>query len=161
MSAKIVEVNPGVYEIFLPLPARPTIINVYLFDCHGAWTLIDTGMNLPDSVQTLEEVLATVGIKIEDLDVLIGTHHHPDHFGASAEIQRRSGAKVYLHQLEQEKAVRVINMATMGQRPPEAQHFFRDTDFRKPITSNSGRLSTATAPTGPRCRSISLSRTAM
>ncbi len=124
MSAKIVEVNPGVYEIFLPLPARPTIINVYLFDCHGAWTLIDTGMNLPDSVQTLEEVLATVGIKIEDLDVLIGTHHHPDHFGASAEIQRRSGAKVYLHQLEQEKAVRVINMATMGQRPPEAQHFF-------------------------------------
>ena len=83
MSAKIVEVHPGIYEIFLPLPSRPTIINVWLFDCHGAWALIDTGMRLPDSIQTLEEALATVGIKVEDLDVLIGTHHHPDHFGAS------------------------------------------------------------------------------
>jgi len=86
MSAKIVEVHPGIYEIFLPLPSRPTIINVWLFDCHGAWALIDTGMRLPDSIQTLEEALATVGIKVEDLDVLIGTHHHPDHFGASLEI---------------------------------------------------------------------------
>jgi glyoxylase-like metal-dependent hydrolase (beta-lactamase superfamily II) len=124
MSAKIVEVHPGVYEIFLPLPARPTIINVWLFDCHGAWALIDTGMRLPDSIQTLEEALATVGIKVEDLDVLIGTHHHPDHFGASLEIQQRSGAQVYLHRLEQEKAARVMTMFGLAQRPPEAQRFF-------------------------------------
>jgi glyoxylase-like metal-dependent hydrolase (beta-lactamase superfamily II) len=125
MNAKIVEVHPGIYEIFLPLPARPTIINVYLFDCHGAWALIDTGMNLPDSVETLEKALATVGIRIEDLDVVFGTHHHPDHFGASAAIQRRSGATVYLHRLEQDKVARVLSMATMTQRPPEALQFFQ------------------------------------
>jgi glyoxylase-like metal-dependent hydrolase (beta-lactamase superfamily II) len=125
MSAKIVEVHPGIYEIFLPLPARPTIINVWLIDCHGAWALIDTGMRLPDSIQTLEEALATVGIKVEDLDVLMGTHHHPDHFGASAEIQQRSGAQVYLHRLEQEKAARVVSMFGMAQRPPEAMLFFQ------------------------------------
>ncbi len=123
--SKIVEVHPGIYEIFLPLPARPTIINVYLIDCHGAWALIDTGMNLPDSVKTLEQALATVGIRIEDLDVVFGTHHHPDHFGASAEIQRRSRAKVYLHRLEQDKVARVLSMATMTQRPPEAIQFFQ------------------------------------
>jgi len=144
MSAKIVEVRPGAYEIFLPLPARPTIINVFLFDCHGAWTLIDTGMRLPDSIQTLEEALATVGIKVEDIDVLIGTHHHPDHFGASAEIQRRSGAQVYLHQLEQEKANRILSMIGMTSRPPEAQMFFKqhgvpfnpDDSFRPAFYSN-------------------------
>jgi hypothetical protein len=43
MATKIVEVHPGIYEIFLPLPMRPTIINVYLLDCHGAWALVDTG----------------------------------------------------------------------------------------------------------------------
>jgi glyoxylase-like metal-dependent hydrolase (beta-lactamase superfamily II) len=107
------------------LPARPTIINVYLVDCHGAWALIDTGMNLPNSIETLEEALATVGIRIEDLDAVFGTHHHPDHFGASAEIQRRSGAKVYLHRLEQDKVARVLSMATMTQRPPEALQFFQ------------------------------------
>jgi glyoxylase-like metal-dependent hydrolase (beta-lactamase superfamily II) len=124
MSAKIVEVHPGIYEIFLPLPARPTIINVFLFDCHGAWALIDTGMNLPDSIQTLEQALATLDITIDDIDVLIGTHHHPDHFGASAEIRRRSGAQVYLHRLEQEKVARVLSMFGMTHRPPEALHFF-------------------------------------
>ena len=34
---------------------RPTIINVYLVDCHGAWTLVDTGMNTNESVATLED----------------------------------------------------------------------------------------------------------
>ena len=125
MSAKIVEVKPGIYEIFLPLPARPTIINVYLFDCHGAWTLIDTGMNMPDSLKTLEEAFANIGIRVEDLDVLIGTHHHPDHFGASREIQRRSGAEVYIHLLEHQKAERMYGFISSGVgRPPESQTFF-------------------------------------
>ena len=59
--AKIVEVHPGIYEIFLPLPMRPTIINVYLIDCHGAWTLVDTGMNSPESIKALEEAFAELG----------------------------------------------------------------------------------------------------
>ena len=68
MSAKIAEVHPGIYEIFLPLPMRPTIINVYLIDCHGAWTLIDTGMNTADSIATLEEAFKQVGTRLEDLN---------------------------------------------------------------------------------------------
>jgi len=56
MASKFTEVHPGIFEIFLPLPMRPTIINVYLVDCHGAWTLIDTGMNSPESVATLVEI---------------------------------------------------------------------------------------------------------
>src|SRR5208337_5545955 len=114
MATKIVEVRPGIYEIFLPLPMRPTIINVYLIDCGGAWALIDTGMNTPDSIRTLEEAFAQVGTRIEDLDVLIATHHHIDHFGASGEIQRRSGAKVHIHQLEAERAERMLMYGRMG-----------------------------------------------
>ena len=70
MATKIVEVHPGIYEIFLPLPMRPTIINVYLIDCHGAWALVDTGMHTPESITALEEAFAEVGIKLEDLDVI-------------------------------------------------------------------------------------------
>ena len=48
MATKIVEVHPGIYEIFLPLPMRPTIVNVYLIDCGGGqWTLIDTRLICP------------------------------------------------------------------------------------------------------------------
>src|SRR5208283_3295501 len=102
--AKIVEVHPGIYEIFLPLPMRPTIINVYLIDCHGAWALIDTGMNSEESIATLEEAFAQNNLKIEDLKLLIGTHHHIDHFGASGTLKERSNAVTFLHPLEVERA---------------------------------------------------------
>ena len=94
--AKIAEIHPGIYEIFLPLPMRPTIINVYLIDCHGAWALVDTGMNTPESREALEDAFSQVGIKVEDLDVLIGTHHHVDHFGSSAPIRKSSNAMTLL-----------------------------------------------------------------
>src|SRR5260370_42709619 len=115
MATKIVEVHPGIYEIFLPLPMRPTIINVYLIDCHGAWALVDTGMHTPESITALEEAFAEVGIKIEDLDALIGTHHHIDHFGASGEIRRRSHAITHIHRLTAERAA---SMAALGQLTP-------------------------------------------
>lgn len=123
MPAKIAEVHPGIYEIFLPLPMRPTIINVYLIDCHGAWTLVDTGMNTADSIATLEEALSQVGIKVEDLDLLIGTHHHVDHFGTSAVIKKRSGAKTLLHELEVERVNRMLTLGPPAARP-ESREFF-------------------------------------
>jgi glyoxylase-like metal-dependent hydrolase (beta-lactamase superfamily II) len=130
VPSKVVEVHRGIFEIFLPLPMRPTIINVYLIDCRGAWVLIDTGMNSPDSLATLEQGLAQIGIRIEDLDVVIGTHHHIDHFGASAEIQRRSHARVHLHELEVERARRMLmyGQMTMAERP-ESRAFFMSHGF--------------------------------
>src|SRR5258708_15112922 len=108
MATKIVEVNPGIYEIFLPLPMRPTIINVYLIDCHGAWALVDTGMHRPESITALEEAFAEVGIRVEDLDALVATHHHIDHFAASCDIRRRSHAITHIYCLEAERSGRMI-----------------------------------------------------
>jgi glyoxylase-like metal-dependent hydrolase (beta-lactamase superfamily II) len=130
VPSKVVEVHPGIYEIFLPLPMRPTIINVYLIDCRGGWALIDTGMNSSDSAATLEDAFRQIGVRIEDLDVVIGTHHHIDHFGASGEIQRRSHAKIYLHELELERANRMLMFGsmTMAERP-ESREFFERHGF--------------------------------
>ena len=102
---------------------RPTIINVYLIDCHGAWTLVDTGMNTADSVATLEEAFGQVGIKVEDLDLVIGTHHHVDHFGTSAVIKKRSGAQTLLHEFEVERVNRMLTLGPPAARP-EAREFF-------------------------------------
>lgn len=130
MTAKVTEVHPGIYEIFLPLPMRPTIINTYLVDCHGEWVLIDTGMNSQDSVSTLEQAFAQVGARIEDLKVIIGTHHHIDHFGASGELRRRSHATTYLHQLEAERANRMLFFGRMGPGDrPESRAFFETHGF--------------------------------
>ena len=94
MPAKITEVQRGIYELFLPLPMRPTIVNVYLIDCGGGqWTLVDTGMNTADSVATLKDAFVQAGTRVEDLTVLLGTHHHVDHFGASGTIKGLSHAR--------------------------------------------------------------------
>jgi len=130
VPSKVVEVYPGIFEIFLPLPMRPTIINVYLIDCRGAWALIDTGMNTTESMAALEDGFSQVGIGIKDLDVLIGTHHHIDHFGASGEIQRRSRARVHLHELELECANHMLSFGSMAMVDrPEARSFFTSHGF--------------------------------
>jgi glyoxylase-like metal-dependent hydrolase (beta-lactamase superfamily II) len=128
MPAKVAEVHPGIYEIFLPLPMRPTIVNVYLIDCHGAWALIDTGMNTPESFAALQDSFQQVGTRIEDLDLLIGTHHHVDHFGTSGPIKEVSHATTLLHPSEIERVNRMLTLGPVTQ-VPEAQQFFRRHGF--------------------------------
>ena len=128
MPAKVAEVAPGIYEIFLPLPMRPTIVNVYLIDCHGAWALVDTGMNTADSFATLNEAFEEVGLQMKDLDVVIGTHHHVDHFGTSATIKKHSNATTLLHQLEQERVNRMLTLGPPSANP-DAHGIFSDSWF--------------------------------
>ena len=43
----------------------------------------------------IEEYLKTIGRSLDDLKGIFITHSHPDHIGAAAGIQRRSGCAVY------------------------------------------------------------------
>jgi glyoxylase-like metal-dependent hydrolase (beta-lactamase superfamily II) len=89
------EILPDVYSITLPLPGkRPGPVNVYLFK-GGTVTLIDTGM-----VQTagiLEKALGEHGLRFSDIDRIIATHGHPDHYGAAKKIVKAGKAKVAAH----------------------------------------------------------------
>jgi glyoxylase-like metal-dependent hydrolase (beta-lactamase superfamily II) len=57
-------------------------------------TLIDTGPRNPEALAALEEGLLVHGVRLEDLELILGTHHHLDHVGLMATIQRRSRASV-------------------------------------------------------------------
>jgi glyoxylase-like metal-dependent hydrolase (beta-lactamase superfamily II) len=59
-------------------------------------TLIDTGFRDSAALRTLERGLGGVGVRAEDLELLVATHHHADHSGLLSELQRRSGADVAL-----------------------------------------------------------------
>jgi glyoxylase-like metal-dependent hydrolase (beta-lactamase superfamily II) len=126
------QVLPGIFEMFLPLPMKPTIINSWLIDCGGGeWAMIDTGMNLPESFIVMEDAFHQVGAHFEDLKLLIGTHHHIDHFGASSEIRRRSHARTYLHKFEVERANRMLFFGKQGPmiERPESRPFFESHGF--------------------------------
>lgn len=60
--------------------------------------LVDPGMITNEAGQNCLDRLITGmkndGLKIEDVGLIINTHAHPDHYGASEEIKKRSGCQV-------------------------------------------------------------------
>jgi len=119
-DAKVREVSPGVFVVHLPLPMRPTIVNVTLLHSRDEWALLDTGVNTADSMAVFVAALQQVGCAPEKIRKLICTHHHPDHFGSSKRYQELTGAAVYLHAAEYEASTHYAP----GTRSEEAVHFF-------------------------------------
>src|SRR5262245_7225043 len=76
----------------LPLAAAGSV-NAVLVD-GDPLTLVDTGVRDPASVARLEAAFAARGRRLEDLEQIVVTHPHQDHFGAAAGLVRRSGARV-------------------------------------------------------------------
>src|SRR3954447_1359948 len=57
-------------------------------------TLVDAGPRNDEALAALEAGLREHGVRVEDIELLIGTHHHLDHVGLFATVARRSGAQV-------------------------------------------------------------------
>jgi glyoxylase-like metal-dependent hydrolase (beta-lactamase superfamily II) len=78
----------------LPLPV-PHIGSMNAWLLPGApLTLIDTGPCAEAALDALESGLARVGARVEDIELVLVTHHHLDHSGLAATIAARSGARV-------------------------------------------------------------------
>ncbi len=90
-TLKTTEIYPYVHRITLPLPGRkPGPVNSYLF-IGDRITLLDTGTS--KHAPLLAEAIETLGIKIDDIDQVIFTHGHIDHYGAASEILKKAKTK--------------------------------------------------------------------
>jgi glyoxylase-like metal-dependent hydrolase (beta-lactamase superfamily II) len=83
----------GIHCLAVPTPFAVGRVNAYLIEDEPL-TLIDSGPNSAKALDELEQALAARGHAIEDLELLIVTHQHIDHFGLAAILARRSGAQV-------------------------------------------------------------------
>lgn len=102
-TPKTRDLGNGVMELFLPLPGKPTIVNIYLVDLgKDEWALIDTGTGREQSLSAFRNALSELGIAESSVRHLLATHHHPDHFGASEALARDIGTRIYLHPLERD-----------------------------------------------------------
>lgn len=121
METKIHEVAPGIYQLYMPLPMRPSIVNIYLVRDGDEWALIDTGMHSEDSIETFKTALAEVGCPLTAIRQIFCTHHHVDHFGTSRLYKELTGATVFLNALEVPRIERMQSNTPL----PEAMAFFR------------------------------------
>jgi glyoxylase-like metal-dependent hydrolase (beta-lactamase superfamily II) len=79
--------------IALPTPFSIGDVNVFLID-DGVLTLVDTGPLHQPTLAALEEALRERGRRVEDLELILLTHQHYDHFGLTQTLKTRSGARV-------------------------------------------------------------------
>jgi glyoxylase-like metal-dependent hydrolase (beta-lactamase superfamily II) len=83
----------GIHRLAIPTPFAVGRVNAYLIE-DSPLTLVDSGPNSAKALDELEQALAAHGHAIEDLELLVITHQHMDHFGLASILARRSGAEV-------------------------------------------------------------------
>ena len=85
------ELEGGIRRVTLPLPMRPGHVHAYLLPGDDGWTVVDTGVGLPDAKERWTKELEQAGGKVGRVFV---THFHPDHVGAAADLHELTGAPV-------------------------------------------------------------------
>ncbi|MFC4456024.1 MBL fold metallo-hydrolase [Deinococcus sonorensis] len=94
-AAPLHHLTGSLYTVQVPIPYPMRTVTV-LIDAASPVTLVDTSLNTPEAIATLEDALAQLGLHWESIERVVLTHQHPDHAGLSGLIEERSGASVHL-----------------------------------------------------------------
>jgi glyoxylase-like metal-dependent hydrolase (beta-lactamase superfamily II) len=91
-------VVPGAWRLRLPLP-WPGVphCNAWALAAGDGIVLVDCGLHEPDSLAQLERALAQVGLRLEQVRLLVITHAHSDHYGQAASVVDASGCELWMH----------------------------------------------------------------
>lgn len=111
--APIVEHLPaGIIHVALPTPFPVGPVNCYVL-LDEPVTVIDPGMLWVDSTDQLATALAGAGRSIGDVDQVLITHGHPDHFAAAGWLAEVGDAAVVCGRAERPKLTGLAERATM------------------------------------------------
>lgn len=93
------EVASRILQIAVPIPYPMGYVNTYLLlprpGASAGPVLIDAGIDIPEARLALLEGLQTAGLRPADLERLVLTHHHPDHYGLAGWFEAQ-GVPVYM-----------------------------------------------------------------
>ena len=85
------EVAPGILQLSIPTPFPVGPVNVYLLEGEPL-TLVDAGPRTEDAFEVLKAGLSELGYSVSDVEQVVITHAHHDHFGQAGRIVEESGA---------------------------------------------------------------------
>jgi glyoxylase-like metal-dependent hydrolase (beta-lactamase superfamily II) len=85
-----------VHKISVPTPFYVGPVNVYLIE-EDPLTLIDVGPRTDEAIEALRTGLLRLGHRLSDIQRIIVTHAHADHYGLAKTVVEESGASVHIH----------------------------------------------------------------
>jgi glyoxylase-like metal-dependent hydrolase (beta-lactamase superfamily II) len=106
------ELVDGILWIRLPIPGALRHINVWLVPGNKGWFLVDTGMKTRVVREAWESLEGRLPLARE-LEFILVTHHHPDHFGMARWLSERFEVGVTMHDM-------AAAAAESGMEEPEA-----------------------------------------
>lgn len=125
-----VEVAPGVHWLRMPLGSDLSDINVWALADGDGWTIIDTGLRTPETVEAWHLTFArTLGGR--PIRRIIVTHLHPDHCGMAGWLASRSGASLWMTRLEY-LMLRVLANDVAREAPVEGVNFYHSAGWDGP-----------------------------
>jgi glyoxylase-like metal-dependent hydrolase (beta-lactamase superfamily II) len=95
----LVEVAPGIHWLRMPLPFALNHINLWLLADGAGWTIVDSGLNTPVTIELWERIFAE-GLGGKPVTRLIVTHFHPDHMGLAGWLTRRWQIPLWVSETE-------------------------------------------------------------
>ncbi len=92
------KVRPGLWSVPVPIPDNPLrYVLVYVLELDNGVALVDAGWNTDEAWKALNDGIDEAGGTMADVEAVIVTHIHPDHFGLAGRVREASGAWVGLH----------------------------------------------------------------
>jgi glyoxylase-like metal-dependent hydrolase (beta-lactamase superfamily II) len=83
----------------LPIPFPIKTTNVYFVD-DSPRTLIDTGIKTDASFEAFRKGMEALGRRFHQIERILITHGHIDHYGQAKKLSSLSGAPIYIHSKE-------------------------------------------------------------
>ena len=85
------EIVKGIHLLKVPIPDNPLgFLNCYLVRGRDGWLMVDTGWNTGEALATLRAGLKELGLEFTDIETIVLTHVHPDHFGLAGRLNALS-----------------------------------------------------------------------
>jgi glyoxylase-like metal-dependent hydrolase (beta-lactamase superfamily II) len=91
-------IQPGIWRLKLPCP-WPGVPhgNAWAMQRGAGIVLFDTGVGGRGRLRMLDIALAQAGFGVEDVQLVVCTHSHSDHYGLAASICEQTGCELWMH----------------------------------------------------------------
>ncbi|ANU12109.1 MBL fold metallo-hydrolase [Planococcus antarcticus DSM 14505] len=130
----------GVEPVRIELPFRLDHVNCFMAENDHGWTVIDAGLNNDRTREVWSDKLGDKKVT----DILV-THYHPDHFGYAGGLQEKTGARVWMTEIDAQVGMAAWsasflesipgNYRTSGISEEQVAQMAKNTEEFKPLVS--------------------------